>query len=179
MSSLNRFRQWYLLHLVKPRCDRWLYRYAARQGVARILQLGLDDGQRTVNLLQWIHQTHPQRSVRFVGVDLFEGGGKARLTLKSAHRMLHRLGVSFQLLPGTPQSVLPRHANSILDLDLILFSATWVPEVWDRTWFYLPRMMAERGTILLAPQTADGDYQVIDRAEAERRGYASLAPRAA
>ncbi len=179
MSSLSRFRQWKLLHFTKPLRDRSLFRFIVENKITNLVRFGLESEEHLANLIQLARQAAENKPIRFIGIDRFEGTAGTSVGLKSAHRLLHRMGISYRLLPGDALPVLMRFANEITDVQAVVFSPGWVPDVHDRTWFYLPRMMAPEGKVLLAPNDEDGAYRAVDRVQAEAIGYASLTPRAA
>jgi hypothetical protein len=78
------------------------------------------------------------------------------MSLKNAHQRLTVLGDEVRLIPGDAGSTLPRRANELTNIDLIIISATQSSASVAVAWSYLPRMLRPTSRVLLeTPTTTD------------------------
>jgi len=144
LSLASRIKRLYLAHFSKPVAERQIHRLMARQAVRSIVQMGIGNGARAVRLARAARFYSPGQTIRFTGIDLFEGRGpqdKPGLTLRAAHKLLKPTGVQVQLVPGDPYSALARVANNLTGSDLVLVCADQDPLSLERAWFYFPRLL--------------------------------------
>lgn len=173
MSAASLLQHLYLSHFAKPSSERIVFRTIQKARAGHLVAIGLGDGQLARNMIL-LAQRHTTRArVRFTGIDLFEMRSKERndLPLKRAHRMLHSLPARIQLVPGDPFQALARHANSLLDSDLVVIRADQLGRAMDRAWFYLPRMLHENSLVLVNQPGKSGkpsSYEVLDRHAVQR-----------
>lgn len=162
----------YLCWFSNPKADRELYRAIRRNRVRQIVELGIDSIERTQRMIRLASRLSPEGagSIKYASVDLFDARGAAQqaLRLKDAHRMLVSTGASVRLIPGDVLSGLARGANQLNDTDLLIVSSTWAPELLERAWHYVPRMLASSPQIYAA--TDDG-FRSVGREEIERRAH--------
>lgn len=158
---MSRLKDWlksfYYRYLSRPKCERPLFQhiYAARP--LRIVELGMGTGERSRRLIEFAHHCQPEGSLKYFGVDWFEGRQDAPSgwSLKSAHQALKGRGAQVRLWPGDPFSALSRQANALAGTDLIVISADQDPEALARAWMYLPRMLHEATAVFIEEQTVD------------------------
>lgn len=144
MAGLSALRLFYLLHLSKPASDRVLYRDIRRKKARKVVEIGLGTGQRAVHLIEVLKEFHEVGQIHYTGVDLFEARTAADgpgITLRDAHRLLKATGARIQLVPGTAGEALARVANGLTEVDVVIVSASNLPEQMSLAWFYLPRMI--------------------------------------
>jgi hypothetical protein len=157
---LSIFRHLRLIHACyfsKPKSDRTIYRAVRRGRVRKIVELGIGTGRRALRMIRVAKLASPGQDVTYVGVDLFEGrpetAGPA-LSLKAAHQLLSGAGARIQLVPGDPSEALPRIANSLGTVDLVIVPAELESPSQARFWFFVPRMLSDR-TLVLIQQVLD------------------------
>lgn len=164
----------YLLYLSKPAEDRVVYKAIRRNGAARIMEIGLQQGVRARRMIEAASLGRRPDQIHYVGVDPFEsrtthdGPG---WSLKEAHRELASTGAHVRLLPGDPGLAIRRVANSIRNLDVIVIatpSLDWLSAHWD----FLPRMMSPTAHLLVGQRAVAGDlaefdFSMLDKAEVE------------
>lgn len=158
MSAASRFGYLYLAYLSRPAGDRAVYRLLRKLQPRRIVEVGLGLGVRTQRLIAVAQRYLPAgETLRYTGVDLFEdSGGRPSMTLKGAYRTLRATGAKIRLEPGDPGWALARAANSLADTDLLLISAGHDAASLERAWFYVPRMLHAKSTVLLEVPAAEG-----------------------
>lgn len=159
MPTTKSLRAFYLSHLSKPRADRLVYKAIGRHGVERILEIGIGIGQRSVRMIEAASARTPVEDVNFIGIDPFEARTAADgpgVPLKMAHRLLKHTGASVQLIPGHPGDALPRMANALGTVDLIVISAHVDAESLRRAWYYVPRLL-HGDTCVLMENTLSGE----------------------
>jgi hypothetical protein len=147
LASISRLRAFYLSYLSTPASDRPIYRTICRQGVRKILELGIGAGQRAVRMIQLSALCHPLPEIEFSGTDLFESRSAVDgpgMSLKMAHRVLGGTGARVKLIPGDPYTGLARAASTLGQLDLVVISARADPRSLARAWFYLPGLLHDR-----------------------------------
>jgi hypothetical protein len=159
----------------QPTPDRALYSALAQRPLRRILEIGLGDGSRALQIIKQARKRRRGAEVHYIGVDLFELRPRAetRLTLKSAYRLLRAAGARVKLVPGDPLSALARTANSINRLDTVIIGTDVDVQSLARAWFYLPRMLATGAVVFWADNPAEPDvYREVPSAEMFQRAAA-------
>ena len=151
MSAASLLQHLYLSHFVKPVADRAVFRTLQKTRAGNLVAIGLGDGQLARNMILFAHRHTTRAHVRFTGIDQFEmrSDTTGGLPLKQAHQMLHSLPARIQLIPGDPFEALARHANSLLDSDLVVIQADQLGAAMDRAWFYVPRMLHHASLVLV------------------------------
>ena len=153
MASLGLVRRLWLTRLSRPAAERVIYRHVLRTAPTRIMELGLGLLGRTERLLGVATQLNP--AVQYVGLDRFEGraaGDPPGVTLKEAHRRLHRLG-RVQLVPGNVDTSLSRLCNHLGVFDLVLIAAETDERHLERCWFFLQRLTTAGTHVLVERRT--------------------------
>ncbi len=149
----------YLAYFSKPKSDRILYRLIRRHKISKIVELGLGTGLRATRLIKAAQSANPAATVRYTGIDLFEGrpdNVAAGIPLKDAYRLLKATGIQPQLVPGDPFSALARVANGLQGSELVLISADQDRTSLARAWFYLPRLLTPTSLVFSEEPDASG-----------------------
>jgi len=144
VAGLSRLRLFYLLHLSKPASDHLVYREIRRLKARRVVELGIDAGQRAVQMIEVLKEFHEARDLYYTGIDLFEARTDADgpgISLRQAHRLLKSTGARIQLVPGAAGEALSRIANGVSDVDVLVISGRIPPQQLSQAWFFLPRMI--------------------------------------
>lgn len=153
MARMGLFSRLWLTRLSQPAAERVIYRHVLRNPPGRILELGLGLLGRTERLLT--ASAAGETPVHYVGLDRFEGRGPADppgVTLKEAHRRLHRLG-RVQLVPGNVDTSLARLCNHLGVFDLVLIAAENDERHLERCWFFLQRITTAATAVFLERRT--------------------------
>lgn len=164
--SASLLKALWLSYLSQPATDRLIYRTVRKLKVRKILEIGIGDGQRALNLIGLAQRYQPAAKIHYVGIDLFEDrptDGAQRLSLKDAYRRLRAADARTHLAPGDPNDAIPRVANSLPGFELVLFSADRPLTSYGRAFFFLPRMLSSVATVLILerPPGAAGDPPAI------------------
>ena len=173
MAGLSRLRLFYLLHLSKPASDHLVYREIRRLKARKIVELGLDGGQRAVQMIEVLKEFHELRDIHYTGVDLFEARTAADgpgISLREAHRLLKATGARIQLVPGAVGEALSRIANAVSQVDVLVISGRTSPQQLLQAWFFLPRMIHAQTQVFQETLSAGGgtSMRVLDAKEIEQ-----------
>jgi len=171
LTPANLLRFLYFAYLLKPKSERQVYRFIGRHKVKRIVEVGLQTGQRALRLIAAAQRYSGQDAVSYTGIDLFEARASG-LRLKEAHRMLCATGARVRLIPGDPLAGLSRSANTLPGTDLVLIAGDHEPELLARAWYYLPRMLRAGSRVYeQAPAAGHGplEFRVVPPEELLRR----------
>jgi hypothetical protein len=176
MSQLGFVKYSYLAYLSRPASDRPIYRRLRQHPVRNIVEIGIGSGVRTERMIQMAASVTPDSKIHYTGIDLFEARPPSHpgMTLKRAYRMLRRLPVEFQLVPGDPFTALVRMANNLTGTDLLVVAVDQDPQQMARAWVMVPRMLHEHSLILL--ERGEGDqvrFEKLSRFEIEAMSGAS------
>jgi hypothetical protein len=174
-TILRRLQFFYLAYFSKPKNERIVYQAIRRHRVRSILEIGIGTGRRARQMIGLAKSVSPGTTIRYAGIDLFEGRDSQDgpgLSLKAAYRLLKSPGVRVRLIPGDPLEALTEVANTLVGTQLIVIQANLRAESLERAWFFIPRTMAQGCTVLLDTSTADGVPGAVvplDRETVERR----------
>ncbi|MBX7167889.1 MAG: hypothetical protein K1X74_16265 [Pirellulales bacterium] len=161
----------YLAYLSKPASERKLYRTIKREQVTSILEIGVGEGQRALRMIDLARRLHPEETIRYSGIDLFEARNDGEgVAIKEMHRLLSPTGAKFRLIPGDPFSALSRKANDLPKAELVVISSTVDKQSLAKAWFYLPRLL-EKHSLVMREEIDEElrvDFDELDRAEVER-----------
>ena len=122
------FHSFYLTHFSKPADHRAIYRHIQSEHPRRVLEIGIQRAERTLIMLQMLIKYHGKASdVHYCGIDPFEsrtptdGPG---LSLRKAHRLISRFGVTSRLIPATPScAVRQLHLDRLIEkVDLVIIA---------------------------------------------------------
>jgi hypothetical protein len=163
MAEMGFWRSFWLVRLSKPAGERVLHAHALRTRPRRILEVGLGTLVRTERLLAAARSA--DSPIHYVGLDPFEGRGPddpPGVTLKEAHRRLHRLG-KVQLVPGPADGSLSRLCNHLGTFELVLVSADYGPQQLERVWFFLHRLVTPASTVMVEAGARGGgsDWAIL------------------
>ncbi|WP_153559040.1 hypothetical protein [Roseimaritima sediminicola] len=167
MSLAQTWATFKLLHLSKPAGDRCLYKSVRGQTVASVLEINLAGLDRTTRLIDWLRQQGNEGPIRYAAIDLFEMAEDGHgVGLKTFHQKLSALGVKPLPIPGTPAQGLPRVANTLGAIDLVVFDADQ-QQLDDPLLQTLLNRVTHQKSILLA-RDARGAFQLhgTDRLQA-------------
>jgi hypothetical protein len=152
--------------------------------------LGLGDAMRPLRMISLAQRYHPTDKIDFAGIDRFDSrsADTAPLPLKEAHRLLRPSLARINLIPGDPHEALPRAANTLHGIELVLISASenaqlsaqQNAELLSRAWFFLHRVLAPQAVVLREEiSAAQPALKLLSRAELERLAAAAPHGRAA
>jgi hypothetical protein len=172
LATLSRIKLFYLFHLSKPAGYRPLYEAIHRTQARRILEIGMGDGSRAVQMIQLAQQFCEPRDVLFAGIDLFEArptAESASLTLINAHRLLKATGATIRLSPGTPYDGLSRSANGLGKMDVLVISPTATADAMEAAWIFIPRLLHNDSLIFLEdPAGGEAAMRLVPHDEVAR-----------
>lgn len=176
-----RFTYWKLFS--KPASDRLIYRWIDRGDVKTITEIGVRGGLRAERMIAFAKRRHAPDQIRYAGMDLFEArpAESPGMSLKEAHRLLSRTGVPIRLVPGELVAGLLRTANSLAKTDLIVVDSEVDMTRFQPAWFYFPRMLHEKSTVLVGTQeNGAGSYRPLTSTQVSElaKGAASAVRRA-
>lgn len=163
MSIFSNIRQAYLCYFSKPQADRPVYRAVRRSHAQKILELGVGSGLRSLRLIEVAKKASPGREIHYIGMDPFEARYPTEgtgLTFKAAHQLLRADGVRVQLVPGEPVESIPRMANSLGKVDLMILPGMLDSADYNRFWFFVPRLLHEKSLVFIEQKLADGRTQM-------------------
>ncbi len=155
-NKLSTLGYWKLRFFSKPIGDRCLYQFVSAAKPTSIVEIGLTSIERSRNLIRIAQKFSQQKTIKFCGIDLFEGRAASvpGMSLKEVHRELQKTEAKIRLMPGDFGSTVPRVANQLGQNDLIIVTTTENHEALTPTWYYLPRMMQDFGTVFLRASTS-------------------------
>ena len=162
MAAANWFRYAYLSRLSRPAGHRQLYRLVKRQQICRIIEVGISDMGRAISLIEVAQRYAGGQKVWYTGIDWFDARqpGQPKLTLKDAYCDLRATGATVRLVPGAPGRSLAAAANAHQNTDLILISPGVTEDDLRGAWFYVPRMLHDKTTILHEGRDAKGEPSI-------------------
>jgi len=165
--SALRLLQW--TKLSKPACDRAIYQKIKQLRARSIVEIGLGDGVRAERIVQIAQKFGPGETVKYTGIDLFDGRSEDQPPLKliEMHKRLSSMGIKPQLVPGTVASSIQRIANSHTRTDLMIVSAGFDATELEASWFFVPRMLCA-GSFLMLQNQANGAFETMSRLQIER-----------
>jgi hypothetical protein len=167
-TKLNAF--WWCW-LARPKSDRGLYRLIRKHKPRKLMLLGLGDVSRSLRMIAMARRYRPADSIEFAGIDRFDSrpAEQPRLSLKETHQLLRPTAARIRLLPGDPHETLPRAANTLHAMELVVISADQNSESLARVWFFLHRLLASNAIVLR--EEIAGEQRVlkaIPRSELDR-----------
>lgn len=158
VAAANWFRYAYLAHFSSPRGCQQLYRLIKRENVSRVVEIGITNLERSIALIQVAQRFAGSKKVFYTGLDMFEARstGRTPLTLKDTYCALRATEANIRLVPGVPRMSLASAANAHQNTDLVIIG----PDVSENdlfgAWFYVPRMLHARSTVLSEKHARDG-----------------------
>lgn len=154
--------------LSKPASDRALYKAIKKNKFRSIIEIGMGDGQRALNMIRTAKRFSLTPSIRYTGVDLFDARENGSpLPLIEMHRKLKTEDLKTQLVPGELASSIARIANSHVRTDMIVISAGFDEAELDSSWFFLPRMLHSTSNVFIQ-RDSEGQFQKMNRLQIEK-----------
>ncbi len=159
MAAASWIKYAYLAHFARPKCDRQLYRLVKRERVCRIVEVGIGSIERSVALISVAQRYAGDVKVCYTGLDFFEARSEElpKLFLKQAYQTLQTTGAQVRLAPGPAAQSIASIANAHQDTDLFLISSLVADADLTRGWFYVPRMLNAKSTVLRTVTDATGE----------------------
>lgn len=159
MAAASWIKYTYLAHFARPKSDRQLYRLVKRGRVCRIVEVGISNIARSTALIAAAQRFAGEVKVCYTGLDFFEARseGLPKLFLKQAYQQLQATGAQVRLAPGPAAQSIASIANAHKDTDLFLISTLVTDADLVRVWFYVPRMLNAKSTVLRAVTDANGE----------------------
>ncbi|MDR1384271.1 MAG: hypothetical protein LBJ67_10600 [Planctomycetaceae bacterium] len=124
-----RFLQtFYLTHFSKPASYRSIYRHIQQEHPRKVLEIGIQNGERTIAMLKLLLQFCGEKSdVHYSCVDPFESRAQEDgpgLSLRKAHRMINKLEIPSRLIPLSPlNAVRQLYLNRMIEkVDLVIIA---------------------------------------------------------
>lgn len=144
----------------KPTPEKQLLRLAKQQPVRRVVEVGVESLESTIELLTTLVKQARGEAVAYTALDPFDErvAGADGLSLVSAYRQLVATGASVRLKPGGLGGLVAAEANSLADTDLLLLSREASDAALGTAWRYVPRM-CHPGTLVLRRVDGDTDEQ--------------------
>ena len=150
MSALEQIKLLYLAHFSSPPGDRCIFQTIRKNRVRKIVECGIGTTQRAQRMIEVAQLVSPGQDIHFTGIDLFEARRSTDgpgVSLKLAHRQLCATGARIKLIPGDPLSAFSRVANTLCDIDLLVFSSNLDHESLAAAWFFVPRILHSNSTV--------------------------------
>lgn len=169
MKSLSTMNYMYLTMFAKPVCDRMIYKLIRKNKYRSFVEIGMQDGIRSHNMIQVAQKFGVSSSIRYTGVDHFDdrSSNQTKLSLIDMHRRLKALDAKTQLVPGDLQPAISRIANSHVRTDLIVISAGFDADSLAASWFFMPRML-HSGSRVLVQRELGGNFECLNRLQVEK-----------
>jgi hypothetical protein len=169
MKPVSSLRFFHWTTLAKPACDRAIYKRIKRAKARSIVEIGLGDGSRAERVIQAAQKFGAGKSVKYTGIDLFDGRPTEEPSLKliEMHKRLSTCGVKPQLVPGELSSAVRRIANSHTRTDILIISAGYDADALETSWFFVPRMLHAGSTVMIQDKT-EGNFRCLARLDVER-----------
>jgi hypothetical protein len=150
---MNFFQTAHLLHFSKPEENRFVYRKVKQHRPHRIVEVGLQKGLRTLNLLKLaVSVCENPLALRYFCVDPFEGRTKKDgpgLSLRKAYRAMNQMEIQHKLIPATPLMGIKRIANHVQNVDFLVLATPELHWLEEGGWYYLARMLHQESVVLL------------------------------
>ncbi len=158
----------------KPVNDRVAYRAIKKNRCRSLVEVGLGEGVRCERMIRIAQKYSGGSTVRYTGIDLFDGRDESQPQLKliEMHRQLNGMGAKAQLVPGDFANSIQRIANSHLRTDLLVAQCDSSSNVFDdedfaNAWRFLPRMLHASSLVLLF--YPNDEYEVFNFLEVEQK----------
>jgi hypothetical protein len=146
MSAASFFESLIWTRFSNPRCFRTLYQRVARHKPVRIVELGISDPIRSLQMIR-LAERHADEKIKYCGIDLFEMRSTGILPLKYVHHQLAESAAQVRLVPGDLFSSLGRAANLLVDTDLLVIGRMHSQDEIDAVSHFFPRMLHARTSI--------------------------------
>ncbi|MEW4453862.1 hypothetical protein AB1L30_14405 [Bremerella sp. JC817] len=142
----------------KPVHQREIYSWIRQNApVVKIAEIGLGKIERAKEIIEFAQLYAEGQRIEYLGIDMFEGRPAGDgIALKTAHKTLNAMGAKIQLVPGDAAMALPRVANTVRDVHLMIISADQDAESVRQAISWIPRMLNEQSLVLWEVQAANG-----------------------
>ena len=153
---------WYrtkLLYLSQPSGERSLYKALRDRPVNTLLEVGIDDGRRTTQLLGWLNHQGVV-PVKYAAIDPFEAAPNGHLAMKDAYKLLSSRGLKPCLVPGSFTVGWQRVLHTIGQCDLIVCNDPNVDLLAVDVQQAIVRLLSSGGSFLAG--SSQKGYQVVD-----------------
>ena len=163
---MNFLQSFYFSHFSKPVCDRVLFRTIQSDRPRKILEIGIQRGTRTINLLQMVLRYCGEPSeVHYTAIDPFEGRTAADgpgLSLRKAHRLIGQLGVKSRLSPLPAElAVKQMYLDRVIEKVDLAVIATPSLEWFAGSEFHLLELIHPSATVFVGLATGIPDEPFI------------------
>ena len=155
---------------LRPEGEFVLFEQAANYLPKRILEIGVDDGERASCLLNFCALVIPTNELFYFGMDWFEertAEQRPGLEYMQAFQMFKNMGVATRLQPGDPGTGFLGVANSLTakKVDWIMISEEIAPRTMRKLWPLFPRIIDDETRFFLEK---GGRYRLVPPAEVNR-----------
>lgn len=121
------FQSLYLAHFSKPVEDRVIYREIGAIRPKIIVEVGIQQGVRTQNILELAKKyCKDKEELQYYCIDPFEGRAPedgCGLSLRKVHRMLNLLDIRFRPFPADPKTGIAQLSKSVQNTDLLVVAS--------------------------------------------------------
>jgi len=131
------FQSFYLTHFSKPVCHRAIYRHIQSEHPHKVLEIGIQRAERTLNMIQMLLKYCGEKSdVHYCCIDPFDARAAADgpgLSLRKTHRLIQQFGIQTRLVPLPPTNAVRQlHLNRQIEkVDLVVLATPdvkWLPD---------------------------------------------------
>lgn len=155
---------------LRPEGEYILFEQAANSLPRRILEIGIDDGQRAECLIRFASLVIPPSELFYFGLDWFEErteNQRPGLEYMQAFQQLRLLGVAARLQPGDPGSDFLSVANSLTakKVDWVMISEEILPKTMRKLWPLFPRIIDDNTRFFIEK---GAHYRLVPPAEVNR-----------
>lgn len=181
MSAARLIKYLQFAYFSKASIEKTIFRTIRTSRAGHLVELGVGPGQLAKRMIALAAGYTSRPTVRYTGIDLFElrGDDGAHLSLRQTHQLLCRTDARVRLIPGDPYAALAKHANMLLDTDLVVIHADQDPELIQHAWFYVPRMLHAGSRVIIESPCLDEPAQVLDLAAVQELAVAHMPRRRA
>jgi hypothetical protein len=179
VAAANWLRYARLAYFSRPKGNRQLYRLVKRDQICRIVEIGISDLSRAVSMIQIAQRYAGDKKVCYTGLDSFDArpSDMPSMPLKETYRVLRATDANVRLLPGTPAASIAAAANAHQNTDLILIGPGVTESDLNGAWFYVPRMLNEKSTVLNEHRAVDGEPSFTALTRSQIAEWACQKPR--
>lgn len=155
---MNIIRSIYLTYFSLPTENRALYQAVTRRKPRRIVEFGLQRGERTLNMLELARHYRRVQDIEYVCIDPFEsrtiedGPG---LSIRKAYKLLTQCGVRARLIPEQPENALPLLADLAGSVDIMVVATPSLDWIRDRK-TEVAGLLEPNGLVCLGTSSPDG-----------------------
>jgi len=164
LSAARLIKYLQFAYLSKPPVEKSIFRTIRTTRAGHLVELGVGTGQLAMRMIELAASYSTRPRVQYTGIDLFElrQDDDRRLSLRQTHQLLCRTDARVRLIPGDPYAALARHANTLLDTDLIVVHADQDPALLAHAWFYVPRMLHAGSRVIIESEDKSTPPRLLD-----------------